>query len=81
MREIDRFRVRYSKDVDILIIEFRDEKPEHGEEVAPRVIFHYNHEGDIVEIEILDAIEFIQKIFQEYARSKTDSSKVFTGNI
>ncbi len=81
MKERDRFRIRYSRDADILTIEFRDERPDHGEEVAPGVIFHYNSEGNIVEIEILDASEFIQKIFQEYSRSKTDSSKVLTENL
>ncbi|NPA23659.1 MAG: DUF2283 domain-containing protein [Crenarchaeota archaeon] len=60
-------KIQYSRDVDILIIKFRDNKPDHGEEVAPGTIFHYNSEGNIAEIEILDATEFIQKLLRIYA--------------
>ena len=71
-----RFRIKYSPDADALIIIFHDDKPKQGEEIAPGIILHYNSRNELVEIEILDATDFIRAILQEYAHSSRDLSKV-----
>ena len=67
MRE--KLKFRYSPDVDILTIVLRDEKPEYGEEVAPGVIMHYDVDDRPVEIEILDASEFLTSAIGEVLKA------------
>lgn len=50
-------KIRYSKDVDALIVELSDKPIDYAEEEG-QVIIHFSHEGEPVLIEILDAKEF-----------------------
>ena len=51
-------KIRYSKDVDALIVELSDKPIDYAEEEG-QVIVHFSHEGEPVLIEILDAKEFV----------------------
>jgi uncharacterized protein YuzE len=51
-------KVKYSKDVDALLIEFSDKKIDYADDKG-QFIIHYSPEGDAVLLEILDAKEFI----------------------
>ena len=51
-------KIRYSKDVDALIVELSDKPIDYAEEEG-QVIVHFPREGEPVLIEILDAKEFI----------------------
>ena len=51
-------RVRYSKDVDALLIELSDKAVDHAEE-AGQIIVHFSKEGDPVLFEIFDAKDFV----------------------
>jgi len=51
-------RIRYSRDVDILIIELSDKSIDYAEEEG-QIIIHFTKDGEPVLIEILDAKEFI----------------------
>ncbi len=68
-----RFRISYDPEADALVITLRDDKPEHGEEIAPGIILHYNNNNEVVEIEILDAKEFIKSLLREYLNKVKDS--------
>ena len=45
-------RIRYSRDEDILIIEFSDEKIDYAEEMGP-IIVHFTEDGKPVMLESL----------------------------
>lgn len=51
-------KVKYSKDVDALLIEFSDKKIDYAEDKG-QFIIHYSSEGEPVLLEILDAKEFL----------------------
>ncbi|MBN2374710.1 DUF2283 domain-containing protein [bacterium] len=51
-------KIRYSKDVDVLIIELSDKPIDHAEEEG-RFIIHFSKGGEPVLLEILDAKEFV----------------------
>ncbi len=67
-------RYIYSPDADALVIKLRDGVLDYGEEIAPGVIAHYDRDGNLLEIEILDAseiaIEIVKKL-SEYRRNTT----------
>ena len=50
----------------------RNDVLDHGEEIGPGIIAHYDRDGDLIEIEILDAseiaIEIVKKL-SEYRRN------------
>jgi uncharacterized protein YuzE len=48
-------KIRYSKDVDILMIELRDGTPSDSIDIKEGVILHLDNQGLPLEIEILDA--------------------------
>ena len=48
-------KVKYNKEVDVLVIRFSDNKVLESDESRPGVIIDYDKEGNIVKIEILDA--------------------------
>ena len=50
--------VRYSKDVDILMVKVSDEPIAYAEE-AERFIVHFSNEGKPVLLEIMDAKDFV----------------------
>jgi uncharacterized protein YuzE len=68
-------RIRYSRDEDILIIEFSDEKIDYAEEMGP-VIVHFTEDGKPVMLEILDASEFIAEISKIAMRAKDEPIEV-----
>ncbi|MEW6380576.1 MAG: DUF2283 domain-containing protein [bacterium] len=55
-------KIRYSKDVDALLIELSDKPIDHAEE-SGRFILHLTKDGEPVLLEILDAKEFVINSF------------------
>lgn len=53
-------KIKYSKDVDILLIEISDKPIDYAQEEGP-IIIHFSKQGEPVLIEILEAKEFILK--------------------
>ena len=51
-------KIKYSKDVDILLIELSDKPIDYTEEEG-RIIIHFSKDGEPVLIEISDAKEFV----------------------
>ena len=51
-------KIRYSKDVDILLIELSDKPIDHAEEKG-QLIIHFTENGEPVLLEILNAKEFV----------------------
>lgn len=51
-------KIRYSKDVDALLVELSDRPIDYAEESGP-VIVHFARSGEPVLLEILNAKEFI----------------------
>ena len=51
-------KIRYSKDVDALLIELSNKKIDYAEEEG-QMIIHFSKEGEPVLLEILDAKEFV----------------------
>ena len=51
-------RIRYSRDVDALLLELSEKPIDHAEEEG-QVIVHFSQEGEPVLLEILDAKEFV----------------------
>jgi hypothetical protein len=52
-------KIKYSKDVDALLIELSDKKIDYAEDKG-NIIIHYTSESEPVLLEIYDAKEFIQ---------------------
>ncbi|MBI2911745.1 MAG: DUF2283 domain-containing protein [Chloroflexi bacterium] len=51
-------KVRYSRDVDILLVELSDEPVDHAEESGPFIV-HFSPEGRPVLLEIQQARDFL----------------------
>lgn len=51
-------KIRYSKDVDALLIELSDKQIDYAEEEG-QMIIHFSKDGEPVLLEIFDAKEFI----------------------
>lgn len=51
-------RIRYSKDVDALLVELSSEPVDHAEE-SGQFIVHFSKTGEPVLLEILEAREFV----------------------
>ncbi len=51
-------KIRYSKDVDALLIEPSDKQTDYAEEEG-QMIIHFSKEGEPVLLEIIDAKDFI----------------------
>lgn len=51
-------KIRYSKDVDALLIELSDKQIDHAEEEG-QMIIHFSKDGEPVLLEIFDAKDFI----------------------
>jgi uncharacterized protein YuzE len=66
-------KIKYSPDVDAMIITVRAGRPDYGDEKAPGVILHYNKKGELVEIEILDASELVSATVREMARTTREA--------
>ena len=62
-------KIRYSKDVDALLIELSDKPMDYAEEEG-QVIVHFSIDNEPVLIEILDAKEFILSTLSSIIREK-----------
>jgi hypothetical protein len=51
-------KIRYSKDVDVLLVELSDEPVDYAEESGP-VVVHFSSQGRPVLLEIFNAREFV----------------------
>lgn len=51
-------KIRYSKDVDALLVEFSKKRIVHAEEAGPFIV-HLAEDGEPVLLEILDAKDFL----------------------
>ena len=51
-------KIRYSKDVDALLVELSDEPLDHAEESGP-VVVHFSRAGRPVLLEIFNARDFV----------------------
>jgi uncharacterized protein YuzE len=65
----DMRKIRYSKDVDALLIEFSDKNIDYAEEEG-QMIIHFSKEGEPVLLEILDAKEFILSSLSSLVRER-----------
>jgi len=61
-------KIKYSPDADAIVISVRAGRPAYGDETAPGVILHYNKKDELVEIELLDASEFVSAAVREMAK-------------
>jgi len=68
-------RIKYSPDVDAIVVIVRNKKPSYGEEIAPGIIFHYSADDELVEVEVLDASDFLSAAMQEMVRSTKKALK------
>jgi uncharacterized protein YuzE len=64
LKEEDNLQIKYSDEVDVMIIELKNGKPVDSRDIAEGVIVHLDKKGIPLEIEILDAsrISDIQSI-------------------
>lgn len=62
-------KIRYSKDVDALIIELSDKPIDHAEEEG-QMIIHFSKENEPVLLEIFDAKEFLLNSFESLLKEK-----------
>jgi len=61
-------KIKFDKELDVLIIHFSGRKIAESDEPAPGVIADYDKDGNIVRIEVLDASRRVQAPFRmEYA--------------
>lgn len=62
-------KIRYSKDVDDLIIELSDKPIDHAEEEG-QIIIHFSKDNEPVLIEIFDAKDFLLSSFTSLFKEK-----------
>lgn len=62
-------KIKYSKDVDALMVELSDKSIDYAEEEG-QVIVHFSHDGEPVLIEILDAKEFVLNMLSSVMKEK-----------
>ncbi len=62
-------KIRYSKDVDALVIELSDKPIDHAEEEG-QIIIHFSRNNEPVLIEIFDAKEFLLNSFASVLKEK-----------
>lgn len=62
-------KIRYSKDVDALVVELSDKPIDHAEEEG-QIIIHFSKDNEPVLIKIFDAKEFLLSSFTSLFREK-----------
>ncbi len=62
-------KIRYSKDVDALVIELSDKPIDHAEEEG-QIIIHFSKDNEPVLIEIFDAKDFLLSSFTSLFKEK-----------
>ena len=67
---MDKAKLRYFEQEDILYLAISDD-PENGSiELSPDITAEYNHKGELIGIEILRASDFIRDSIAESAQAK-----------
>ncbi len=56
---VNKMRIRYDEKMDALYIRFREYKCKESDEIKEGFILDYDEQGNIIEIEILDASSYI----------------------
>ena len=67
---MDKTRMTYYKDEDILHLAISDEKESNSVEMSPNVTAEFNERGDLIGIEILEASSFIRDSIFESVQGK-----------
>jgi uncharacterized protein YuzE len=67
-------KISYSSDVDILLVEFSDKPLDHAEE-AGQFIVHLSKGGEVVQLEILDAQDFLVDSLRAIVKKAKAQSK------
>ena len=62
-------KIKYSKDVDVLLIELSDKQIDYAEEEG-QMIIHFSKDGEPVLLEILDAKDFILNSLSSVVKDK-----------
>lgn len=62
-------KIKYSKDVDVLLIELSDKKIDYAEE-EEQIIIHFSKDGEPVLLEILDAKDFVLNSLSSVIKEK-----------
>ncbi len=62
-------KIKYSKDVDALLLELSDKKIDYAEE-EEQMIIHFSKDGEPVLLEILDAKDFILNSLSSLIKEK-----------
>ncbi|GBD95741.1 MAG TPA: DUF2283 domain-containing protein [Nitrospirae bacterium] len=62
-------KIKYSKDVDALLIELSDKPIDYAEEEG-QIIVHFSADGEPVLLEIFDAKEFLLSSFSSVFKEK-----------
>ncbi|HXG17923.1 MAG TPA: DUF2283 domain-containing protein [Methylomirabilota bacterium] len=63
-------RMRYFEEEDVLHLSITDEKEAGSVELAPNVTAELNEKGELIGIEILDASQFVRDFVLEVAQAK-----------
>jgi uncharacterized protein YuzE len=67
-------KIKYSKDVDALLIQLSDKPIDFAEEEG-QIIIHFSKDREPVLLEILDAKEFLMGLFSSFIEEKEVSIK------
>ena len=67
---MDKPRMKYFKEEDILHLVISDEKEAGSVELSPNITAELNEEGELIGIEILEASSFIRDSILEAAQAK-----------
>jgi len=62
-------KIKYSSDVDILLIELSDKPIDYAEE-SNQFIVHFSADGDPVLVEVLDAKEFLLQALRSVVKEE-----------
>jgi uncharacterized protein YuzE len=65
-----RLRVLYDPEADALLIKTGEKKPTYGEELTDQVIIRFDDQGKPIQIEILDAENFLAKLSKTIKATK-----------
>jgi uncharacterized protein YuzE len=69
-------KVVHDPEADALVIKAGDSRPSYGEELTDQLIIHYNERGEPIEVEVLDATEFLAKLFAVWRGSKRAKARL-----
>jgi len=67
---MDKTKMTYFKDEDVLHLSISDEKESNSVEMSPNVTAEFNEKGDLIGIEILEATSFIRDSIFESVQAK-----------